>query len=560
MVSVVTSTILTLSLMGTVFCQCEEMSGDWYDAATEDVMTVSVVGCQMTSKYGTASVMDGKLVKPTNGILQTLKITGNYDNRIGTIKWSNGIRWIRSLTSEMRERIEILEHRLNGVDELIAKLFTCTSCDSLASSIPRQPKVTAADVEQLADQIRVLNETISDVNQMCSSNCSSQSMTTNSTDVMQLVDQIKELNETIMDVNSSKCVTCSMATNSTDVMQLADRMQQLNETIMDVNSSKCTSYSGQSMPTNSTDVVYIMDQIKELNGSIMDVNNSKCSSCSGQSMPTNSTDVMQLVDQIKELNETIMDVNSSKCTSCSGQSMSTNSTDVMQLADRMQQLNETIMDVNSSKCSSCSGQSMPTNATDVTQLVDQIKELNETIMNVNSSKCVTCSMATNSTDIMQLADRIQELNETIVDVNNTKQCSSCGSTSTELKEITNSVEILNRTISDMNSTTGRDGYCTIEPNVTDVYVPVTRYVHRVSGNIANKCTVGGPAWRGGSANKDAASMMTRSEIDDTNCRWGAQMSREPMLAYKGDTIVFWRNGGIFTTLYEFEDEKVCYSF
>ena len=417
-VSLVTSAILTLSLMGAAFGQCEDMSGDWYDAATEDVMRVSVIGCQMTSKYGTASVIDSRLVTPTDGILQTLKITGDYDNRMGTIKWSNGIRWIRSLTSELRERIEMLEkqkieteQRLDGVDALIAKLFNCTKCDTSGSIMPQQPQEPTIDIQELANQIQVLNETISDVNRMCSN------------------------------------------------------------------------YSTQSIPTNSTDVMYIIDQIKELNRTISDVNSSKCSSCSSQSISANVTNVMQLVDQIKELNETIMDV--------------------------------------------------------------------------NSSKCVTCSMSTNSTDVMQLADRIQELNKTIVDVNNTKQCSSCGSTSTELKEITNSVEILNRTISDMNSTTGRDGYCTIEPNVTDVYVPVTRYVHRVGGNLVNKCTVGGPAWRGGSANKDAASMMTRSEIDDPNCRWGAQMTREPMLAYKGDTIVFWRNGGIFTTLYEFEDEKVC---
>ena len=397
--SLVTSMMLSFSLIGAVFGQCEDMAGDWYDAATEDVMKVSVVGCQLTSKYGTASVMDGTMVTPTDGILQTLELKGDYDSRMGTIKWSNGIKWIRSLTSELRERITLLEQqknemeqRMDGVDAIIAKLLNCTKCDTPGSSMT-QP----------------------------------QQLQSNSTEIQELVDQMQVLNESIMNMNKTKCFT----------------------------------------------------------------------NCASQPVPTNSTDVMKLVDQIKQLNETITDVNSSKCTSCSGQSAP--GTDVTQLENQIQELNATI----NTKCSNCTSLPQP-----------QPQPQPQPVGNTTSTPV----------DVQQLVDQIQVLNETIAD---------------------------------LNLTTGRDGYCTIEPNVTDVYVPVTRYVYKASSKGANQCTIGGPAWRGGGSTKDAASMMTRTTIEDVNCRWGPNMPREPMLAYKGDTIVFWRNGGRFPSLYEFEDEQVC---
>ena len=405
-ISIVISIMMSFSLIGTSLSQCEDISGDWYDVATEDVMKVSVVGCQLTSKYGTASITDNMLITPTNGILQTLNIKGDYNTRTGTIKWSNGIKWIRSLTSEMRDRITSMEQRLDGVDKLIAQLLNCTKCDTASTQL--QQPVQTIEIQQLVDQIQVLNETITEMNKTkCVTNCTSQTAAMNSTGVQQLVDQIQLLNETIIDVN-----------------------------------------------------------------------NSKCSNCGNQTMPINSTDAQQLVDQIQQLNDTM----STKCLNCGSQPLG-NST---------------------------------------------------------------------STDVQKLADQIQELNGTITDVNNSK-CSSCGGSS--IQEINDSLQILNETITDMNTSVGRDGYCTIEPNATDVYVPVTRYVSRGLGS--NKCTIGGPAWRGGAADKDSASMMTRSVIDDLSCRWGSQMTREPMLSYKGDTIVFWRNGGTSQTLYEFDDEKVC---
>eukprot|EP01064_Diplonema_japonicum_P027081 TRINITY_DN3884_c0_g1_i5.p2 TRINITY_DN3884_c0_g1~~TRINITY_DN3884_c0_g1_i5.p2 ORF type:complete len:112 (+),score=7.49 TRINITY_DN3884_c0_g1_i5:356-691(+) len=46
---------------------------------------------------------------------------------------------------------------------------------------------------------------------------------------------------------------------------------------------------------------------------------------------------------------------------------------------------------------------------------------------------------------------------------------------------------------------GRDGYCTITPNVTSVYVPVTRYVYKNAGKANNRRVVGGTAIRAGSS-------------------------------------------------------------
>eukprot|EP01060_Flectonema_neradi_P018698 TRINITY_DN255_c0_g1_i1.p1 TRINITY_DN255_c0_g1~~TRINITY_DN255_c0_g1_i1.p1 ORF type:complete len:1153 (+),score=221.50 TRINITY_DN255_c0_g1_i1:109-3459(+) len=126
--------------------------------------------------------------------------------------------------------------------------------------------------------------------------------------------------------------------------------------------------------------------------------------------------------------------------------------------------------------------------------------------------------------------------------------------SAELDEIRSQMSLLNATVLGMNLTggqPGRDGYCTIKPNTTDVYIPVFRYTYRRWGADANKCTVGGSATRAGGT--PGTSMNTRSEVHQ-DCRWTSSMSEDPMGAYVGDTLVFWRGSDTGKNVYQFEDE------
>eukprot|EP01060_Flectonema_neradi_P007809 TRINITY_DN1551_c0_g1_i5.p1 TRINITY_DN1551_c0_g1~~TRINITY_DN1551_c0_g1_i5.p1 ORF type:complete len:1327 (+),score=322.51 TRINITY_DN1551_c0_g1_i5:47-4027(+) len=485
--SLPTSIIIALSLLGTTFGQCDDMAGDWYDAATEDVMRVSVVGCELTSKYGTANVNNDMSVTPTNGILQTLEISGSYDNRTGTIKWTNGIKWIRSLTSEMKEKMTSMESRLNEVEAAITLLINNQS----------------NEISILAGQIRELNDTVGGGGggSPCNPNCT----------------------------NGQQPAT---ANHSDELLMISDRVQILNETIINM-STTCTTNCSQ--PAAADNVQDLADQIQVLNQTITTINNTRCEA----NCTPSDNERQELVDQIKSLNESI--TNNTGCSCDAG------------LEQKINSLNDTVNTINNTMCSSCTSTSI--NSTDIQLLDDRITSLNDTLDMKCSNSCNTNSNSNTSQIIQNLEQQLQDLNDTIAEVNNSK-CSSCGGgQGTDLQSITDTIQLLNDTINNIDSTSGKDGYCTIEPNMTDVYIPVTRYVHRKSAATANKCTVGGPAWRGGTANKDSASMMTRSVIDDGNCRWGTTMSQEPMLAYKGDTIVFWRNGAKSPTLYEFDDEK-----
>eukprot|EP01060_Flectonema_neradi_P018700 TRINITY_DN255_c0_g2_i1.p1 TRINITY_DN255_c0_g2~~TRINITY_DN255_c0_g2_i1.p1 ORF type:complete len:1105 (+),score=243.10 TRINITY_DN255_c0_g2_i1:106-3420(+) len=126
----------------------------------------------------------------------------------------------------------------------------------------------------------------------------------------------------------------------------------------------------------------------------------------------------------------------------------------------------------------------------------------------------------------------------------------------DLDDLRNQVAALNASIQNMGSgmsgPPGRDGYCTIKPNVTDVYIPVTRYVYRRWGG-GDKCTVGGAAARAGGGN--GASMNTQLGVTNENCRWTTSMHEDPMGAYVGDTLVFWRGSDKGKNVYLFDDEK-----
>ncbi|KAJ9461165.1 hypothetical protein DIPPA_28912 [Diplonema papillatum] len=100
---------------------------------------------------------------------------------------------------------------------------------------------------------------------------------------------------------------------------------------------------------------------------------------------------------------------------------------------------------------------------------------------------------------------------------------------------------------------GRDGYCTILPNATSVYLPLTRYVHQGFGRINNLCATGGPANRGRAATQVLPSMMSVERVHE-ECTWGPYMSERPIYAYAGDTLVFWRRGAQNWNLLQFASE------
>eukprot|EP00659_Diplonema_papillatum_P003274 gene3274-5133_t len=100
---------------------------------------------------------------------------------------------------------------------------------------------------------------------------------------------------------------------------------------------------------------------------------------------------------------------------------------------------------------------------------------------------------------------------------------------------------------------GKDGYCAIPPNETHAFVPMTRYVYSGSGIINNLCATGGPANRGGRYSSTRPSMMSVERVHD-ECTWGHYMSDQPILAYVGDSLVFWRGGQQRWNLLQFENE------
>eukprot|EP01064_Diplonema_japonicum_P013228 TRINITY_DN20730_c0_g1_i1.p1 TRINITY_DN20730_c0_g1~~TRINITY_DN20730_c0_g1_i1.p1 ORF type:complete len:1139 (+),score=327.72 TRINITY_DN20730_c0_g1_i1:46-3462(+) len=102
---------------------------------------------------------------------------------------------------------------------------------------------------------------------------------------------------------------------------------------------------------------------------------------------------------------------------------------------------------------------------------------------------------------------------------------------------------------------GLNGYCTIEPNTTEIYIPVTRYAYRQSGSTANSCVIGGSALRGGAASASGPSMLTRDVITDMNCRWTSNMYNAPIFAYKGDTLVFWRGTDKNNNVWQFNSQQ-----
>ena len=165
--------------------------------------------------------------------------------------------------------------------------------------------------------------------------------------------------------------------------------------------------------------------------------------------------------------------------------------------------------------------------------------------------------------LTSLESAVQLLQQQMITVSNgtahpqppTNSSNTSPASSAEMDDLRKQIETLNSTIKDLNTTgpPGRDGYCTIKPNVTDVYIPVTRYVFRGYGVSASKCTVGGAAAR--PTGSPGTSMDTQTSITNGNCRWTSYMSQDPVGAYVGDTLVFWRGSDKKRNVYLFDDES-----
>ena len=101
--------------------QCDQFNGDWFDTATEDVMKITEAGCTLTTKYGTATV-SGSSVVPNDGLLFNLKATGKFDDRLGVVEWSNGVKWSKSMTREVEKRLTTLESSVSTLESTVTTL------------------------------------------------------------------------------------------------------------------------------------------------------------------------------------------------------------------------------------------------------------------------------------------------------------------------------------------------------------------------------------------------------------------------------------------------------
>ena len=109
-------------------------------------------------------------------------------------------------------------------------------------------------------------------------------------------------------------------------------------------------------------------------------------------------------------------------------------------------------------------------------------------------------------------------------------------TTAVLQQLQAQVAELNTTLRAVNATAGKDGYCTILPNVSHVYIPVTRYTMR-RGLAGSVCTVMG-----------SGTSPLNTKLDG-GCVWSDNMA-EKMYAHTGDTLSFNRAGLHFADVRE----------
>ena len=122
-------------------------------------------------------------------------------------------------------------------------------------------------------------------------------------------------------------------------------------------------------------------------------------------------------------------------------------------------------------------------------------------------------------------------------------------TALELQELRDLVAQMNTTGS---GEPGRDGYCSVQPNVTSVYIPVARYMFR--SNAGDVCVTGPVASVGPPGSVGVPSLKVTPQITNQNCRWTSRM-QDRMYAYKGDTLVFWRGTDKGRSIWLMENEQ-----
>ena len=135
--------------------------------------------------------------------------------------------------------------------------------------------------------------------------------------------------------------------------------------------------------------------------------------------------------------------------------------------------------------------------------------------------------------------------------------SSGGASSEELRALHNLVTQVQEDVANVKSTPGRDGYCSVQPTTTWVYTPVVRYVRR--RNTPDICTTGPAASTGPPGDVGVPSRVVVPSITNQNCRWAWSMLAEPLYAYKGDTLVFWRQHDKYSNIYLMKDKAAYHA-
>ena len=98
---------------------------------------------------------------------------------------------------------------------------------------------------------------------------------------------------------------------------------------------------------------------------------------------------------------------------------------------------------------------------------------------------------------------------------------------------------------------GRDGYCSVQPNITWTYVPVARYPRTL---YSDECVTGSISPRGPPGSAGKPTMMTTATMTNDRCLWGSPMHGDAIYAYTGDEMVFWRGSGKGYNIYQFKDK------
>lgn len=179
-------------------------------------MSVTQSNCMLSSKYGDMAVDARGVVSPQTGILKQLGLTGSYENRLGTIKWSNGVEWSRgagmverrllaleqSLATERTARVT-LETRVTQLENCCAQNGGGTNPSGpTGNTTPTTPATPTQDT--ITPRVDALETKVGQLENCCAGNNSTGGTTpttggdSNSTGDGALGDRLDELNATLL--------------------------------------------------------------------------------------------------------------------------------------------------------------------------------------------------------------------------------------------------------------------------------------------------------------------------------------------------------------------------